>query len=75
MAAVVTWVPALQPAGHVVASVARQAMVLTLFLVGAGLSRDALRRVGVRPFLLGSLLWVIVAVVMLAAVRWGYAQG
>ncbi|HET8725305.1 MAG TPA: putative sulfate exporter family transporter [Anaeromyxobacteraceae bacterium] len=75
MAAVVTWVPALQPAGRVVAAVARQALVLTLFLVGAGLSRDALRRVGVRPFLLGSLLWVIVAVVMLAAVRWGHGHG
>ncbi len=69
MAAAVTWVPALRPAGHVVAAAARRAMVLTLFLVGAGLSREALRQVGARPLLLGTTLWVVVSLVSLAAVR------
>lgn len=71
MAALVTWVPALQPAGRLVAAVARQAMVLTLFLVGAGLSRAALRQVGVRPFVMGGLLWIGVSAVALGAVRAG----
>jgi uncharacterized integral membrane protein (TIGR00698 family) len=58
-AALVTLVPALRPAGHLVARVARQALVLTLLLIGSNLSRDALRAVGPRPLLHGVLLWVI----------------
>jgi uncharacterized integral membrane protein (TIGR00698 family) len=73
MAAAVTWSPALRPAGRFVASAARQAMVLTLFLVGAGLSREALRQVGARPFILGISLWIVVSAVALGAVRSGLA--
>ena len=71
MAALVTWVPALHGAGHWVAYAAHRALVLTLFLIGAGLSREALRTVGVRPFLQGLLLWLIVATLGLAAVKTG----
>jgi uncharacterized membrane protein YadS len=71
VAAVVTWVPVLQPAGKLVAAGARQAMVLTLFLVGAGLSRSAVRQVGARPFVLGGLLWIGVSAVVLGAIRTG----
>ncbi|MCI0569553.1 MAG: putative sulfate exporter family transporter [Myxococcaceae bacterium] len=70
-AALVTWIPALQPAGHVVAAGARQVLVLTLFLVGANLSRAALRSVGVRPLAQGVLLWAVMASASLAWVRWG----
>jgi uncharacterized integral membrane protein (TIGR00698 family) len=71
MAALVTWVPALHSAGHLVAGAAHHVLVLTLFLIGAGLSRDALRSVGFRPFLQGLVLWLIVAGLGLAAVRAG----
>lgn len=71
MAALVTFVPSLQASGHVVAFAARRALVLTLFLIGAGLSREALRSVGLRPFLQGLLLWLIVAALGLGAVRLG----
>ena len=43
------------------ADVARQALVVTLFLIGAGLSREQIRTVGPRPALLGILLWIVVA--------------
>jgi uncharacterized integral membrane protein (TIGR00698 family) len=71
MAALVTFVPALQPPGHLVAVLARRLLVLTLFLIGAGLSREALRSVGLRPFLQGLLLWLIVASLGLGAVKLG----
>ena len=45
-AAATTYLPALRPAGQVTAAVAKQAMVLTLYLIGLGLSRDSLRAVG-----------------------------
>lgn len=44
-------------------------MTLALFLIGLGLSRDALRHVGARPALHGLLLWIIVSVSALLAVR------
>jgi uncharacterized integral membrane protein (TIGR00698 family) len=71
-AALVTWVPGLEAPGHLVAQVARQALVATLFLVGAGVSREALRQVGVRPLVLGVTLWVMVAGASLAGLHFGW---
>jgi len=71
MAALVTWVPALHDAGHMVALGAHRVLVLTLFLIGAGLSREAVRTVGIRPFLQGLILWLIVASLGLTAVKAG----
>ncbi len=72
-AALVTFVPALRPAGHVLSLVARQGLVLTLFLIGAGLTRTALRQVGYKPLAFGVLLWAAVASASLAAVVKGLA--
>jgi uncharacterized integral membrane protein (TIGR00698 family) len=71
-AALVTYVPALEPAGAWVALAARRLLVLTLFLVGAGVSRDALKSVGPRPLLLGVILWVAVASTTLAVISQGW---
>jgi uncharacterized integral membrane protein (TIGR00698 family) len=71
VAALVTWVPGLRQAGHFVAMGAHHVLVLTLFLIGAGLSREALRTVGFRPFIQGLVLWLIVASLGLGAVRMG----
>lgn len=72
VAALVTWVPALQVPGQVLAAISRQVLVLTLFLVGAGVSREALRAVGVRPIVLGLSLWLVVASASLAAMKLGW---
>lgn len=72
MAAGVTWFPALQPAGLAVAAGARRLLVVTLFLIGASLTRDALRRVGLRPVALGVALWVLAAGATLAALKAGW---
>lgn len=47
---------------------AKQGLVLTLFLIGAGLSRTTLRAVGAWPLVQGVLLWLAVAGASLAAV-------
>ena len=67
-AALVTFAPALRPAGEMVAQAARRGLVLTLFLIGASLTRDALRTVGARPFAQGFLLWLVMGAASLAAV-------
>jgi uncharacterized integral membrane protein (TIGR00698 family) len=72
-AALATFVPALRPAGHLVAVIAQRALVVTLFLVGVGLSREALRAVGPRPLALGVALWLAMGVTTLAAVKAGLA--
>ncbi|MCD8562487.1 MAG: putative sulfate exporter family transporter [Alphaproteobacteria bacterium] len=71
MAALVTYVPVLAPAGHVIEGAARHVLVATLCLIGAGLSRESLREVGAGPLLQGVILWVIVASLSLYAVYAG----
>ena len=51
-----------------VATAARAGLVLTLFLIGAGLTRATLAQVGGRPFLQGAILWLAVASVTLLAI-------
>lgn len=61
MAALVTWVPALVPLGQSLSFLAKKFLVVTLFLIGSGLSLKSLKEVGMKPLLLGFGLWVIVA--------------
>ncbi len=49
------------------ANIAKQTLVITLFLIGSGLSREVLRNVGVRPLLQGVTLWLIVSSLTLGA--------
>ena len=49
--------------------VARAGLTLTLFLIGAQLTREALRTVGARALLQGVILWVAVSLAGLAVVR------
>ena len=67
-AALVTYVPGLQQAGHLVSNVAKQALVVTLFFIGANLTRAALAAVGVRPLVLGVLLWILMASLSMGAI-------
>ncbi|BCS54344.1 YeiH family protein [Geobacter sp. SVR] len=48
-------------------ALAKECLVVTLFLVGAGLNRDVLGRVGVRPLLQGITLWLMVSGLTLVA--------
>jgi uncharacterized membrane protein YadS len=47
---------------------ARVSLVVTLFFIGAGLTRDRLAAVGLRPLVQGVLLWAVVASATLAVV-------
>lgn len=60
------------PALDGIARAARVALVLTLFLIGSGLTKKTLQAVGVRPLVQGVLLWIAVAsLALFAVVRWG----
>ena len=71
-AALVTYVPELQPVGQTVTELAKRGMVLTLFLLGLGLNRANIAAVGVFPFLQGILLWIMAGGGTLAAIQLGW---
>ena len=48
--------------------VARVGLTITLFLIGASLSRKSIAAVGARPLLLGVILWIVVSAASLFAV-------
>ncbi len=50
-------------------SIAKSGMTLALFLIGAGLSRKALREVGWRALVQGVVMWVAISVAALVVVR------
>ena len=72
VAALVTLVPALRGAGHAVSFGAHRLLATTLFLIGLGLTRPALRRLGVRPLLQAVGLWLFMASATLLAIVRGW---
>ena len=57
-----TFVPGFAAFGKDIAMVAKKGLTLTLFLIGAGLSRSAIQQVGAMPMVLGVLLWLAISV-------------
>lgn len=73
MAALCTYLPGrAYGVGPQLAALARRLLVVTLFLVGSGLSRATLRAVGLRPLVQGVALWTLVAAASLGAIRLGW---
>lgn len=56
-----TYVPIVQEYGHYVVDVSKAGLTLTLFLIGCGLNAKVLKAVGIRPFVQGIFLWIIIA--------------
>lgn len=54
-----------------IAFAARRLLVATLFLIGSGLTRELLKRVGIRPMLQGVALWIIVSIGTLTIISKG----
>ena len=45
-----------------IVSFAKVGMLFTLFLIGAGLSKDTIKQVGFKPILLGIILWICISI-------------
>ena len=60
------------PVYHFLSNLGKLMLIFTLFLIGATLSPAALRKVGPRPLIQGVLLWIVVAVSSLLAIRAGW---
>ena len=62
--------PVGQAIGAGINDFARKMLTVTLFFIGASLSRDVLKSVGVKPLVQGVLLWVVISVATLAYIYW-----
>lgn len=69
-----TYVSALAPAYPWIARGGRIGLTVTLFLIGTGMSRASLAKVGVRPLVQGVALWLVVATCSLWIIRAGWAS-
>ena len=72
MSALMTWMEPLRFLAPTITTVSKHLMVLTLFLIGSGLSREALRSVGVAPLIQGLLLWFLAAGSSFFAITMGW---
>ncbi|MFM2225304.1 MAG: hypothetical protein RJA07_1506 [Bacteroidota bacterium] len=57
-----TFFPVLHAANSIIVLIAKKGLTITLLLIGAGLSRTAIKNVGVKPLVLGVLLWILISV-------------
>ena len=52
--------------GQFIYGIARKGLVITMFFIGASLSMDTIKSVGIRPLLQGILLWLVISAGSLA---------
>lgn len=56
--------------GQIINHIARKGLTITLFFIGASLSRDVLKSVGVKPLVQGVLLWMVISLGTLTYIYW-----
>jgi uncharacterized integral membrane protein (TIGR00698 family) len=67
-----TYLPLFSRIYPMLSRLGKMGLSATLFLIGAGLTRETLRQVGVRPLMQGVTLWALVAISSLALIRLGW---
>ncbi|MFY9688803.1 MAG: putative sulfate exporter family transporter [Candidatus Acidiferrales bacterium] len=67
--------PHLRPEFMVASKAGKIGLSVTLFLIGASLSRESLKRVGTRPLLQGLLLWIVVGTATLSLILLHWIHG
>ena len=63
-----TYLPFLQNFNTVISEISRDTLKVALFLIGAGLSLQNLKNIGIKPLLLGIILWIFISSISLYAV-------
>ena len=56
--------------GKAVSGLARKGLIITMFFIGASLSTDVLKAVGVKPLVQGVSLWLVISVSSLIYILW-----
>jgi uncharacterized integral membrane protein (TIGR00698 family) len=69
VAALVTYIPELKSWGQYIEAGARKGLILALFFIGSNLTLTTLKAVGLKPLFQGLILWFIVMLATLLAVK------
>lgn len=56
-----TYLTGMHEVFQIVSAIARQGLVLTLFLIGSNITVKTIKTVGYRPFVMGVVLWIIMS--------------
>ena len=48
--------------GKAISVLARKGLTITMFFIGASLSKDTLKAVGIKPLIQGVLLWIVISI-------------
>ena len=67
-----TFLPQLGSIYNVIVAISKQALVVTLFLIGAGLSFAVIKSTGAKTFIQGLSLWIIISTVSLITILYFY---
>lgn len=63
-----TYIPEFKMINSLIVKIAKIGLTVTLFFIGAGLSRSVIKIVGIKPLLQSFLLWIFISGMALAAV-------
>lgn len=63
-----TYLPDFKDQYSLILAIAKKGLTVTLFLIGAGLSLDTIKIVGIQPLLQGILLWIFISVMSIATI-------
>lgn len=63
-----TYLPQMKSVAPHLVSVSKIGLTITLFLIGAGLNRNVLKSVGLKPLVQGVLLWTFIAIATLISI-------
>ena len=63
-----SYIPAISYVAPTIVTIAKAGLTLTLFLIGAGLSKKVLMSVGVKPLVQGVVLWIAISIASLYAI-------
>lgn len=69
---IATYTPGMQEIFAAVSFSGKKLLTISLFFIGAGITKDNLKKVGIKPLILGVSLWIIIGVISFFSIRFFY---
>jgi uncharacterized integral membrane protein (TIGR00698 family) len=67
-----SYVPSISEFSAGTAVAAKKLLTVTLFFIGAGITKNNLKKVGIKPMIMGVILWILIGVISFYSVRTFY---
>jgi uncharacterized membrane protein YadS len=56
--------------GNIINTLSKKILTLTMFFIGASLTKETLKSIGVKALLQGVILWIFISVITLIYISW-----